>query len=63
VCADAAQIGQDVTVAVKASFATRVTRIYLFAIPLSAVALLVIALWLPEIPLSKADDVETVAGE
>jgi hypothetical protein len=61
--ADAMRIGQDVTVAVKTSFATSVTRIYLFAIPLSAVALLVIALWLPEIPLSKGHHAETAGGE
>ena len=60
---DAARIAQDVTAAVKTAYTASVTRIYSFAIPLSAVALLVITLWLPEIPLSKAGDVETVAGE
>lgn len=61
--ADAVRIGQDVTAAVKAAFTTSVTRIYLFAIPLSAIALLVIALWLPEIPLSTARSLEPVHGE
>lgn len=51
--ADAARVEQQVSSAVKTSFATSVTRIYLFAIPLSALALLVIALWLPETPLSQ----------
>lgn len=61
--ADAARIGHEVTAAVKTSFATSVTRIYLFAIPLSALALLVIALWLPEIPLSKGLDLTPASGE
>jgi hypothetical protein len=61
--ADAARIGQEVAGAVKSSFATSVTRIYLYAIPLSAVALLVIALWLPEVPLSKARHVAPASGE
>ncbi len=60
---DAARIGQEVAGAVKSSFATSVTRIYLYAIPLSAVALLVIALWLPEIPLSKARHAAPAGGE
>jgi len=60
---DAARIAQEVTAAVKLAYTTSVTRIYLFAIPLSAVALLVIALWLPELPLSKAQHGETTGGE
>jgi EmrB/QacA subfamily drug resistance transporter len=60
---DAARIGQEVAGAVKSSFATSVTRIYLYTIPLSAVALLVIALWLPEIPLSKARHAAPAGGE
>ena len=60
---DAARVGQQITTAVKTAFATSVTRIYLFAIPLSAIALLVIALWLPEIPLGKGRKFETAHGE
>jgi hypothetical protein len=52
-----------VTAAVKTSYTTSITRIYLFAIPLSAVALLVIALWLPETPLSKGRNTEVALGE
>ena len=61
--ADAARIGPSVTAAVKTSYTTSITRIYLFAIPLSAVALVVIALWLPEIPLSKSRNTEADPGE
>ncbi len=61
--ADAARIGPTVTAAVKTSYTTSITRIYLFAIPLSAVALLVIALWLPETPLSKGRNIEVALGE
>ncbi len=61
--ADAARIGTTVTAAVKASYTTSITRIYLFAIPLSAVALLVIALWLREIPSSKGRTIEATPGE
>jgi EmrB/QacA subfamily drug resistance transporter len=60
---DAPGVGQAVTAAVKAAFATSVTRIYLFAIPLSLVALAVIAIWLPEIPLSKGRPLERLHGE
>lgn len=61
--ADAPRIEQEVTAAVKAAFTTSVTRIYLFAIPLSVVALLIIALWLPETPLAKSRNLEPVHGE
>ncbi len=61
--AEAVGIGQEVTSAVKTAYATSVTRIYLFAIPLSAVALLVIAVWLPEIPLGKGRPSESTVGE
>ena len=61
--ADAARIGPTVAAAVKTSYTTSITRIYLFAIPLSTVALLVIALWLPETPLSKGRNTEVALGE
>jgi hypothetical protein len=61
--AEAARIAPDVAAAVKAAFTTSITRIYLFAIPLSALALLVIALWLPETPLSKGRNFEPAGGE
>ncbi len=61
--ADGARIGQAVTAAVKTAFTTSVTRIYLFAIPLSAVALVVIVLWLPELPLSPRRHHEANTGE
>jgi hypothetical protein len=48
---------------VKLSLATSITRIYIYAIGLSIAALIVIALWLPELPLRKARRPETPAIE
>lgn len=45
--------GQRVNVAVKQSFTTSITRIYIYAFVLSIIALVAIVIWLPEIPLSK----------
>ena len=55
---DAQRVGQQVNTAVKASYATSVASIYFYAIWLALMALIVIALWLPEIPLSKSNAVE-----
>src|SRR5262249_50166478 len=54
----AEQLGQTVSTAVKQSFATSVTQIYVYAFWLSIVALVAVALWLPEIPLSKGYQIE-----
>jgi EmrB/QacA subfamily drug resistance transporter len=51
-------LGQRVSDAVKLSYATSVTQIYLYAIWLTGAALLLIALWLPEIPLRKSNHTE-----
>jgi hypothetical protein len=61
--AEATKIGPTVTAAVKTAYTTSITRIYLFAIPLSVVALLVVVLWLPEIPLSRGRPFEQANGE
>jgi EmrB/QacA subfamily drug resistance transporter len=52
------QLGQTVSNAVKQSFATSVTRIYVYAFWLSVIALVAVALWLPEIPLSRGSPAE-----
>jgi EmrB/QacA subfamily drug resistance transporter len=49
---------QRVITAIKQSYATSITRIYFYAIWLTAAALLAIALWLPEIPLRKSNRAE-----
>jgi hypothetical protein len=54
----AEQVGQVVGTAVKHSFATSVTRIYIYAFWLSIIALVAVALWLPEIPLSRGSPAE-----
>jgi len=54
----AEQVGQVVGTAVKQSFATSVTRIYIYAFWLSIIALVAVALWLPEIPLSRGSPAE-----
>ena len=55
---EAQQLGQTVSTAVKQSFATSVTQIYVYAFWLSIIALVAIAFWLPEIPLSKSSRTE-----
>ena len=57
----AQHIGQQVNIAVKLSFTNSITRIYVYSFALSIVALVVIALWLPEIPLSKGKRAEAPA--
>ncbi len=47
-----------VTDAVKRSFTTSITQIYVYAFWLSLVALAAIVFWLPEIPLSKGAPAE-----
>jgi hypothetical protein len=51
-------IGRRVSDAVRASYAASVTRIYVYAVWLTAAALVAIALWLPEIPLRKSNRAE-----
>ncbi len=50
----AQRVGPSVSDAVKQSFTTSITQIYIYAFWLSIVALAVLVLWLPEIPLSKS---------
>ncbi len=57
----AQSIGQQVNDAVKQSFTSSITSIYIYAFGLSIMALAVIALWLPEIPLSRGKHVEAPA--
>ncbi|MBC8160112.1 MAG: MFS transporter [Roseiflexaceae bacterium] len=52
-------VTQQVDTAVKQSFTTSITRIYIYAFGLSLLALAVIALWLPEVPLSKSRSAAT----
>jgi EmrB/QacA subfamily drug resistance transporter len=54
----AQQIGPQVNNAVKLSFATSITRIYIYAFCLAIVALVAVTLWLPEIPLGKSNRAE-----
>ena len=48
-------IGDDVTAALKLSFANSITKIYFYALWLVAAALLLVALALPELPLRKTN--------
>jgi len=48
-------IGDDVTTALKLSFANSITKIYFYALWLVAAALLLVALALPELPLRKTN--------
>ena len=52
---EALDVSQRVTDAVKQSFATSITRIYVYAIVLAVIALIVVAVWLPELPLSRSN--------
>ncbi len=54
----ARQIGPRVNDAVKRSYATSITRIYIYAFWLAIVALAAVTLWLPEIPLGKSNRAE-----
>jgi EmrB/QacA subfamily drug resistance transporter len=54
----ARQIGPQVSAAVKLSYATSITRIYIYAFWLAIVALVVVTLWLPEIPLGTSNRAE-----
>ena len=54
----AQQIGPRVHDAVKLSFATSITRIYIYAFWLAIVALVAVTLWLPVIPLGKSNRAE-----
>jgi hypothetical protein len=54
----ARQIGPQVNDAVKLSYATSITRIYVYAFWLAIVALVAVTLWLPEIPLGKSNRAE-----
>jgi MFS family permease len=54
----AQQIGPQVNTAVKLSFATSITRIYIYSFFLAIVALVAVTLWLPEIPLGKSNRAE-----
>jgi len=54
----ALQIGPQVNAAVKLSYATSITRIYVYAFWLAIVALVAVTLWLPEIPLGKSNRAE-----
>ena len=54
----ARQIGPQVNDAVKLSYATSITRIYVYAFWLAIVALVAVTLWLPEIPLRKSNRTE-----
>lgn len=49
---EAIQMGQNVNAAVKTSFSTSITAIYFYALWLSVLSLIIVAIWLPEIPLS-----------
>jgi EmrB/QacA subfamily drug resistance transporter len=57
----AQELGQRVDTAVKQSFTSSITSIYIYAFGLSLIALVVIALWLPEIPLAKGRRAEAPA--
>lgn len=52
-------LSQRLNVAVRSAYATSITQIYVYAFWLGILALLVIALWLPEIPLAKHHHGET----
>ena len=54
----AQQIGPRVNDALKLSYATSITRIYIYAFWLAIVALVAVTLWLPEIPLGKSNRAE-----
>lgn len=54
----AQQIGPQVNGAVKLSYATSITRIYVYAFWLAIIALVAVTLWLPEIPLGKSNRAE-----
>jgi EmrB/QacA subfamily drug resistance transporter len=56
---DAQQVAPKVDEAVKRSYTTSITQIYVYAFWLSIIALATIVFWLPEIPLSKGSPAET----
>lgn len=55
---EAQTLGDKVTIALKLSFANSITKIYFYALWLVAAALLLIAFWLPELPLRKTNTSE-----
>src|SRR5262249_31573904 len=55
---EARELGQRLNGAVKQSFATSITSIYFYAIWLAIAALILIVLWLPEIPLRRSNRTE-----
>jgi len=57
---EATVIGNKVTAALKLSFANSITKIYFYALWLVAIALVLIAFGLPELPLRKTNHAETV---
>lgn len=59
----ARSVADEVTAAVRLSFANSITRIYSYAVWLVVVAALLVAIWLPELPLRKSNRSETPAFE
>jgi hypothetical protein len=55
---EAQLVGQQVIDAVKQAYATSITRIYVYGVLLATLALAIIAIWLPEIPLARTNRVE-----
>ena len=55
--------GTRVTAAVKLSFTESITSIYFYAMFLAIAALLVVTIWLPEIPLSKGRKFEQASSD
>lgn len=60
---EAQQLATAVTAAVRLSFANSITRIYSYAVWLVVVAALLVAIWLPELPLRKSNRSETPVFE
>ncbi len=51
-------LGEQVTAAVRSAFAVSITKIYFYSLWLVAIALLLVAIWLPELPLRKSNQPE-----
>ncbi len=59
IAAQAHVLGEQVTTAVWSAFAVSITKIYFYSLWLVAAALLLVAIWLPELPLRKSNQPET----
>jgi len=60
---EAVQVGPSVDTAVKLSYTASITQIYHYSFWLVMIELILIAIWLPEIPLAKSYAPEPVMGE